>query len=89
MSVDLDHLIVFCSAGAPEAEDLVRLGLTEGSPCIHTGQSTANRRFVFQNAFIELLWVSDPNEVQSEPVRGRPGHGPRAAQRERRAARKP
>ena len=38
MSVDLDHLIVFCSAGAPEAEDLVGLGLTEGSPNIHTGQ---------------------------------------------------
>jgi len=35
MSVDLDHLIVFCSAGAPGAEDLVRLGLTEGSPNIH------------------------------------------------------
>ncbi len=70
MSVELDHLIVFCSAGAPEAEELVRLGLTEGSPNIHTGQGTANRRFFFQNAFIELLWVSDPNEVQTEPVRG-------------------
>ncbi|SRR5712691_9935264 len=70
MSVDLDHLIVFCSAGAPEAEDLVRLGLTEGSPNIHAGQDTTNRRFFFQNGFIELLWVSDPNEVQSEPVRG-------------------
>lgn len=69
MTVDLDHLIVFSSIGAPEADELVRLGLTESSPNTHPGQGTANRRFCFENAYLELLWVHNPEEAQSESVR--------------------
>jgi hypothetical protein len=69
MSVELDHVFICTSAGAPEADRLVEFGLTEGSPNRHPGQGTANRRFFFQNAFLELLWVEDPAEVQSELVR--------------------
>jgi hypothetical protein len=47
----------------------VRLGFVEGSSNTHPGQGTANRRFFFENFMLELLWVSDPAEVQSEQTR--------------------
>lgn len=45
------------------------LGLAEGQPNRHPGQGTANRRFFFHNAFLELLWVEDELEVRSEVIR--------------------
>jgi hypothetical protein len=69
MAVELDHLFVCTAPGAPEAERLVQFGLREGSPNQHPGQGTANRRFAFANAMIELLWVSDDAEAQSDGAR--------------------
>lgn len=65
MCIELDHLFVCTAPGAPEAEQLIRFGLREGPPNQHPGQGTANRRFAFVNAMIELLWVSDISEAQS------------------------
>ena len=64
--LELDHLFVCTSPGAPEAAKLVQFGLTEGPPNEHPGQGTANRRFAFINAMIELLWVTDPEEARSQ-----------------------
>jgi hypothetical protein len=64
--MELDHLFVCTAEGAPEAEKLVQFGLHEGPPNHHPGQGTANRRFAFANAMIELLWVSDPAEAQNQ-----------------------
>ena len=47
----------------------MRPGLTEGTSNTHPGQGTACRRFFFRNAYLELLWVSDPAEAQSELAR--------------------
>jgi hypothetical protein len=69
MRLELDHLFVCTAPGAPEAEELVRFGLREGPPNQHPGQGTANRRFAFANAMIELVWVSDVQETQSERSR--------------------
>lgn len=69
MALELDHVFICCSAGAPEGDALVRLGLLEGSPNTHPGQGTANRRFFFRNAFLELLWVSEPAQARSEQTR--------------------
>lgn len=65
---ELDHVFVWVDVGAPEADLLVSFGLTEGDPNVHPGQGTANRRFFFHNAFLELVWVSDPVEIQGELV---------------------
>jgi len=69
MSIELDHLFICTDQGAPAAEQLVQFGLREGPPNQHPRQGTANRRFAFANAMIELLWVSDPTEAQSESAR--------------------
>jgi hypothetical protein len=69
MSIALDHVFVLCEPGAPEGDALVRAGLREGSRNAHPGQGTANRRFFFSNAYLELLWVTDAREAQSEGAR--------------------
>jgi len=66
VNATIDHVFVLCSVGAPEAEGLVRAGLAEGPPNAHPGQGTACRRFVFANAYLELVWVSNAEEAQSE-----------------------
>ena len=68
MSYELDHVFLWTDAGAPEADRLVAFGLTEGDPNVHPGQGTANRRFFFCNAFLELIWVADATEAQSDLV---------------------
>jgi len=69
MPVELDHVCFYVSRGAPEADCLAALGLTEGRPNQHPGQGTACRRFFFANAYLELLWVENPEEAQSEVAR--------------------
>src|SRR5262249_28504013 len=68
MSVELDHLFICVSAGAAETETLAAFGLSEGAPNQHPGQGTACRRFFFGNAYLELLWVTDPAEAQAAPI---------------------
>jgi len=41
----------------------------QGPPNQHPGQGTACRRFAFANAMIELIWVSDAMESQSQSAR--------------------
>lgn len=69
MGIELDHLFVCSAPGAPEAERLIQFGLREGPPNQHPGQGTACRRFAFENAMIELFWVSDPSEAQNQSTR--------------------
>jgi hypothetical protein len=45
------------------------LGFIEGQSNTHPGQGTANRRFFFENFMLELLWVADAAEAQSERTR--------------------
>ncbi|WP_020396874.1 VOC family protein [Thiolinea disciformis] len=69
MNLELDHIFIAVTANAPEAELLTNFGLTEGTPNQHQGQGTANRRFFFHNAFIELLYLTNAEEAQSELVK--------------------
>ena len=65
----IDHIFIRARPGAPEAAALTGFGLAEGSGNRHPGQGTANRRFFFANAFLELLWLEDAAEAQSETTR--------------------
>lgn len=66
---ELDHVLILVSEGAPEADLLIAFGLSEGSPNVHPGQGTANRRFFFHNMMLELAYVCNPDEAQSALTR--------------------
>jgi len=56
---------VSANLDAPEATRLAALGLTQGPSSVHQGQGTANRCFLFHNAYLELIWVHDDAEARS------------------------
>lgn len=63
MAIALHHFFILTIPGAPAADRLSRLGLTEGTSNDHPGQGTANRRFFFSNSMLELLYVRDAPEA--------------------------
>ncbi|RLM49903.1 VOC family protein [Halorubrum sp. Atlit-28R] len=68
-SVEIDHIFLMTTPGAPAADEFVDEGITEGASRVHPGQGTANRRFVFDNVMFEFLWVHDTDEAGSDLVR--------------------
>ncbi|SFR52013.1 hypothetical protein SAMN04490243_2542 [Robiginitalea myxolifaciens] len=66
--VRVDHIFIFTDPDGEIADDLVKFGLTEGSSRVHAGQGTTNRKFYFENFFLEILWVHNPKEINSEPA---------------------
>ncbi len=64
--MEIDHIYICTETKAPAGNLLVEFGIEEGSSNIHPGQGTANRRFYFHNLMLELLWVENIEEVQSE-----------------------
>lgn len=69
MAAVVDHVFIRTERGAPGADRLTEQGLVEGSPNRHPGQGTACRRFFFQNAMLEFLWIEDAAEAQLEQNR--------------------
>lgn len=65
----LCHVFVFVSPGAPEAEALREAGMVESFRRRHPGQGTANSCWCFDNAYLELLWVEDADELASPQIR--------------------
>lgn len=64
--MEIDHIFIFSNNDGKEADKLVEFGFTEGSSRIHPGQGTINRKFYFENFFLEILWVIDETEIRSE-----------------------
>jgi hypothetical protein len=64
--LELDHIFVMCEPGGPELASLAAIGL-DGPPrrSRHEGQGTENACVVFENAFLELIWVHDEREARS------------------------
>ena len=69
MTFELDHLFICTDIDAPQADRLRSFGLTEGTSRVHSGQGTTNCCFFFHNFMLELLWVYNPEEAQSEITR--------------------
>ena len=67
--MDADHIFIFTDDNGKVADQLVKFGLTEGSNRVHVGQGTTNRKFYFDNFFLEILWVHDTNEIESEKIK--------------------
>lgn len=60
----IDHIFIFVNS-EDEANELVNFGLTEGIGNVHKGIGTANRRFFFENFYLEILWVENENKAKS------------------------
>ena len=63
--MEVDHIFICVNDDGQGADALKALGLAEGTPNVHPGQGTANRRFFWRNSFIELLHLTDELEAQS------------------------
>ena len=64
-AIYLDHIFVLTEPGAEVADQLVQMGLVEGTRNNHPGQGTSNRRFFLNNFTIELLYISDATEAKN------------------------
>lgn len=66
--MELDHVFIFTQEPEQVANSLQEFGLGEGTPNIHPGQGTACRRFFFHNAYLELVWVINPEEIKNPAI---------------------
>ncbi len=79
--MQLDHVFLFVR-DLKAAEEIGRsLGLTETYRRDHVGQGTANICYCFENAFLELLVLTDRSQAES-PAIARTGLARRASWRE-------
>ncbi|MBL1419847.1 MAG: VOC family protein [Alphaproteobacteria bacterium] len=61
----IDHLLICVDAPEKKVKILTDFGLIEGEPNSHFGQGTSNRRFYFDNIYLELLYIDDLKAAQS------------------------
>ena len=62
--LELDHICIWVSPDAPEKEALVKSGFKlDEEVNFHHGQGTASITLSFENAYIELVWVTDEEVV--------------------------
>lgn len=66
---ELDHLFVAVSTPESGADALRDAGFREGPSQDHPGQGTASRGVFFENAYLELIWLTDPAEAVSPAIR--------------------
>jgi len=68
MSWELDHVFFATSEPGALARELVELGVALTPHRTHAGQGTTNTSAMFENAYFEILWAHDRNELRSEIV---------------------
>lgn len=69
--LELDHVYILVTKGAPEVRSIEASGFHLLDYVVeHTGQGTASRLFMFKNMYLELVWVTDKQELiqQSEQL---------------------
>src|SRR4051812_15254748 len=60
--LELDHVAILVTPGAPELQALEALGLHPlGEKTMHGGMGTASTAIFFENVYLELIWVDDPD----------------------------
>ena len=69
MTFELDHVFVAARAGAPEMVLLSQAGFVEAPPHDHPGQGTASRGVFFENAYLELIWLTEPAVADGPAIR--------------------
>jgi Glyoxalase-like domain len=67
-AMQLDHIFCFIEPEGPQIAALECAGLKVSYRRTHPGQGTANACFVFENAFVELLWCTSESEARSPAI---------------------
>ena len=65
----IDHIFMLIDPQGPAIDRLAQLGLAETYRRTHPGQGTRNVFYCFDNMFLELLWVDDPDAALSPMIR--------------------
>lgn len=60
-----NHIFIFCDNHDEVATELIKFGFTEGSNRIHPNQGTRNRKFYFNDFYIEIIWVHNVDEARN------------------------
>lgn len=64
--MEIDHIFIFSGKVGKESDDLLNFSFVEGSNRSHPGQGIINRKFYFENFFLEIAWVRDEKEIKSD-----------------------
>ncbi len=68
--LELDHVFVWVTKGAPEASALQQAGLQlQPETHQHHGQGTASKIFIFENVYLELIWIEDETVAAKNATR--------------------
>lgn len=68
--LELDHVFVWVTKEAPEAKTLEKAGLQiHNGTHKHDGQGTASKVFIFENAYLELIWIDDEQAAAKNATR--------------------
>jgi hypothetical protein len=68
--LELDHVFIWVTKGAPEARALEEVGIQAyGETTHHTGQGTASKVFIFENAYLEFIWLDDEQAAAKNAAR--------------------
>jgi hypothetical protein len=66
--MNIDHIFITSRSQGKEADQLIEFGFLEGSNRVHTGQGTRNRKFYFENFYLEIVWENNLQELESELI---------------------
>jgi len=66
---ELDHFFVAVPDPGSGSGAVEAAGFLISPPHPHPGQGTASRGILFQNAYIEFIWLTDADEAASPPIR--------------------
>jgi hypothetical protein len=69
MGFELDHFLVAVPHPESGTDALRDAGFTEGPSQDHPGQGTASRGVFFENAYLELIWLTDRMEADSDAIK--------------------
>jgi hypothetical protein len=67
-ALSLCHIFVLVEPEAPQSSILETAGLRESYRRQHSGQGTANVCYCFDNAYLELLWVTNAEELNAPAI---------------------
>ena len=69
-TLKLDHIFCFCEPeGIREVKKCAEIGLTVTDKREHLGQGTANRCIMFNENYLELIFLNNINEAVSNQLR--------------------